>query len=533
LSASRHPPSDTLAAGQRIGPFVLLAPLGSGGSGRIWAVARVGQLGFSKRMVLKVMRHDKLASESARERFDREACLGGRLSHPNVRAVHDLGSHEGRPFMALSWVDASLEELLEHAPGHALDASIACWIGMQCCSALGAAHEYVDHGGVARPIVHRDVSPGNILLTVDGHALLADLTAPAAEASPPPGGAARFFGSLGYAAPEALRQEACDARADLFSLGAVLFEMLAGAPAFAADDERSLVFQILDGPPLDVARRMPTVPADLAAVVQRCLERRADNRFQSARELRAALARCAGKRSAFTLEQHAASTVREVLGARIREREEALHLAYQRIAPGSFERTDTLPIQGIAGVAPSSRMSLPPLSEPALDLSRSGAAMAISERRPRRRRGTLWAAAVALLLVVGLYAAFAGRRSVDAPTAAATLGGSAPAEPPPPKGDPAPAPASPLPPVVVPSIDVQALRPLEPAKKASEAPPRSAERSAPRTKPASPASPHPASVGPERREPPLHDLSIDRESPYPKKKASPSGAAAAGSSTQN
>jgi len=407
---------------------VLLAPLGAGGSGRIWAVARVGQLGFSKRMVLKVMRHDKLSNERARERFDREACLGGRLSHPNVRAVHDLGSHEGRPFMALSWVDASLEELLEHSPSHALDPGVACWIGMQCCSALSAAHEYVDHSGAARPIVHRDVSPGNILLTLDGHALLADLTAPAAEASPRPEAAARFFGSLGYAAPEALLQQACDARADLFSLGAVLFEVLAGTPAFGGDDERSVMWQILEGPSLDLARRAPAVPADLAAIVERCLERRPENRFQSARELRAALSRCSGQQSSFSLELRAAKTMREVLGARIREREEALHLAYQRIAPSPFEHTDTLPIRGAASeevlVPPASD---PPVSDPSRDASHSGAGVALSQRRERRRRGTLWAGAL-LLLAIGALVSLAIQRegsSGGATRSAAERAGSA------------------------------------------------------------------------------------------------------------
>ena len=129
------PSVDVWAPGQRFGPFVLLAPLGSGGSGRIWAAARLGQLGFNKRLVLKVMRQDRLSSASARRRFDREACLGGRLRHPNLRAVHDLRSCEGRPYMALSWVDTSLAELLQHAPGERLAPAVVCWIGMQCCSA--------------------------------------------------------------------------------------------------------------------------------------------------------------------------------------------------------------------------------------------------------------------------------------------------------------------------------------------------------------------------------------------------------------
>jgi len=515
LRASTPHHTDTLAPGQRVGPFVLLAPLGSGGSGRIWAVARVGQLGFSKRMVLKVMRHDKLSSERARQRFDREACLGGRLSHPNVRAVHDLGSHEGRPYMALSWVDASLEELLEEAPGHTLDPEVACWIGMQCCSALIAAHEYVDPGGVARPIIHRDVSPGNILLTGDGHALLADLTAPAAEASPPSEAGTRFFGSLGYAAPEALRQEPCDARTDLFSLGAVLFEALAGAPAFRGDDEPRVMFQILEGAPLDLTRRAPAVPAALAAVVQRCLARRAADRFHSARELRTALSRCCGQRSTFSLERRTASTVREVLGARIREREEALHLAYQSIGPSPFEHTDTLPIQG-AGRAASGESELDPLSRDRLDRSGSGAPMTSRAATGRR---TLWAAA-AFALFFGLCATLASQRR---PRVTASQTDTSEAAPPARAAPPAAAPDAPAP-----SVEAAALRPAPRASEPARPRPGSAPASRRNRAPAidawdsqrfgervAPAVRTPeASTGGERTPPTSRAPPLDRESPY-------------------
>ena len=124
---------ELLAPGQRIGPFLLLTPLGSGGSGRVWAVARTGQLGFTKRMVLKILRQDKLQSERARRRFDLEARLGAQLRHSHLRAVHEVGSHAGGPYLALSWVDASLAELLEHAPGRRLEPSVACWLAIQTC----------------------------------------------------------------------------------------------------------------------------------------------------------------------------------------------------------------------------------------------------------------------------------------------------------------------------------------------------------------------------------------------------------------
>jgi eukaryotic-like serine/threonine-protein kinase len=432
LRATRPHSSDALAPGQRIGPFVLLAPLGAGGSGRIWAVARLGQLGFNKRMVLKVMRQDKLANPRAHERFDREACLGARLSHANLRAVHDLGSHEGRPYMALSWVDTTLAELLEHAPGRRLSADVVCWLGVQCCAALGAAHDFVDAGGAPSPIVHRDVSPGNIMLSADGHALLADLAAvvPDSVASPRAEGS-RFFGSLGYASPEALRQEPLDPRADLFSLGAVLYEALAGAPAFEGDDEHNVVFQILERGAPDLRQRAPELPEALVAVIERCLERRPEQRFQSAKELSAALSACCQARSPFQLEQHTASVIREVLGAPIRAREEALHLAFQRFAPSPFERTDTLPIARAPDASAGTTLSLDSGVErdgraSEGEVSRSGAGLAISHRAPARRR-PLWLALL-LLAVVSSFGLWSWRASLSS-RGAASAGGTG-AEPP-------------------------------------------------------------------------------------------------------
>jgi eukaryotic-like serine/threonine-protein kinase len=511
--------TDTLAPGQRIGPFVLLAPMGSGGSGRIWAVARLGQLGFNKRMVLKVMRQDKLSNPRARERFDREACLGARLSHSNLRAVHDLGTHEGRPYMALSWVDTSLEELLEHAPDRRLSADMVCWIGMQCCAALAAAHDFVDGAGQPRPIVHRDVSPGNILLSSDGHALLSDLAAVVneTEASPRAEGS-RFFGSLGYAAPEALKQQALDARADLFSLGCVLHEALAGKPAFEGDDEHNVVFEILERGAPDLKRRVPEAPDALVKVVERCLERRPEHRFQTAGELAAALSACCEKRSAFQLEQHAARVIQQVLGAPIREREEALHQAFQRFAPSAFERTDTLPLVRLGaglGSTLSLESGLRPRASAEGDVSRSGAGVAISDRAPVHRK-PLW---LGLLLLGLVLASFYGLSTTQTPPGVAASGGppaeqtnpptnpgpvlaapassaSAEATPGPrterpandPSGSPSPV-ASPSPGGEEPSVVAHALKP-EPAPPAGrESPPPSVE-----PRPRRPASPAPSTA---------------------------------------
>ncbi|HEU4577802.1 MAG TPA: serine/threonine-protein kinase [Polyangiaceae bacterium] len=405
--------ADLLAPGQRIGPFLLLAPLGAGGAGRVWAVARTGQLGFTKRMVLKVMRQDKLHSERARERFDREARLGAQLRHRHLRGVHELGSHSGRPYMALSWVDSSLAELLELAPDRRLEPSVACWIAIQTCDGLEAAHGHVDHAQRACPIVHGDVSPGNILLTSQGHVLLADLAGDAGAPQPDKAeeaAPARFFGSLGYASPEALRGQPLDGRADLFSLGCVLYEVLCGAPAFEADDERSLLYQVLEREPPELRQRAPEVTPELAAVVRRALARRVEERFQSAEEMSAALRACVRGQSAFRLEERSAALIQRVLGERLRAREEEMRGVLQRFSASQFERTDTLPIASAApGRATTTLRAgvLEPVSEGAAAVSRSAEPAA----RLKSGRWGFWAIAfVALSLAVG-YAVSTLRRA--------------------------------------------------------------------------------------------------------------------------
>jgi serine/threonine-protein kinase len=411
---------DLLLPGQRIGPFLLLTPLGSGGSGRVWAVARTGQLGFTKRMVLKVMRKDKLRSERARQRFDREARLGAQLRHAHLRGVHEVGSHEERPYMALSWVDASLSELLEHAPGRRLVPSVACWLAIQTCEALAAAHGHVNHAQQLCPIVHGDVSPGNILLTTQGHVLLADLagaTEPSAAQSterPVEAGATpqHFFGSLGYASPEALKGLVLDGRSDLFSLGCVLYEMLCGSPAFEGDDERSIVYQVLEQEPPDVRQRAPEVGPELAAVLRQALARRVDERFQSASEMRAALRACVPGQGSFWLEERSANLIQRVLGERIRAREDEMRLVFQRFSASQFERTDTLPI--LSGASGRTSVTLRArTAESASERQGSRSSSRAAPSQPKPARWGLWAVLfLALTLAGGFLLQARGRAPV-------------------------------------------------------------------------------------------------------------------------
>jgi serine/threonine protein kinase len=432
-----HSTPVSLVPGQRVGPFVLLAPLGSGGSGKVWAAARIGRLGFSKRMALKVLRADKLSSVRARQRFEEEARLGAQLSHPNLRAVHDLGSHEGRPFMALRWVETSLEELLQHSPGRRLPPEVVCWFGIQCCEALAAAHGFANAAGQPSPVVHRDVSPGNILLTAQGHVLLSDLAGNADAASSPgarPSGAPPeassantpvngFFGSLGYASPEALRQEPLDGRADLFSLGCVLYEALCGAPPFDGEYEHSLVFQVLEQGAPDLRGRAPELPENVIGVVGRAMARAREGRYDSAAALGRALGSCVAGRSAFELEELAAVSIRNALGEKIRAREEAMYRAFERYSRTRAEQTDTLPMAdgSLASPSDATLRGAPVRSE----VVRVGAAAGVQRSSGQR---TLWLSILAGVVWIagvvgsGSYVWWASHRRAAPPSPVSDVG---------------------------------------------------------------------------------------------------------------
>ena len=274
-----------LTPGTRLGPYEVVELLGAGGMGEVYR-ARDTRIG--REVALKMVSGGLVAEPALLGRFEREARLAGALNHPNVVALYDVGSHEGKPFFVTELLRGStLRARLDHGRlplGEALD------IAAQLASGLATAHE---HG-----IAHRDLKPENVFLTRDGRAKLLDFgIAKAVEAArepsthglmeatvPPSGGgtqAGLVFGSPGYMSPEQARGESTDARSDFFGFGAVLYEMLSGQRAFPGDVAASSQAILRDQPP-DLP---PDVPEPLAQVVRRCLEKDPGRRFHSASDL--------------------------------------------------------------------------------------------------------------------------------------------------------------------------------------------------------------------------------------------------------
>jgi eukaryotic-like serine/threonine-protein kinase len=270
----------TSPVGSRIGPYEIVGWLGAGGMGEVYR-ARDARLG--RDVAIKLV-DASLAAEGTRvRRFEQEARAAGQLNHPNILAVYDIGSQDGIPYIVSELLEGeTLRARLAAAP---LSPRKAIDAARQVAEGLAAAHD--------KGIVHRDVKPDNLFVTADGRVKILDfgiakLTASAEEDGgrtglPTDTAAGTVVGTARYMSPEQIRGETVDARSDIFSLGLVLYEMLAGHPAFARDTVPETMTAILkeEAPELDAAK----VPAALTRIVARCMEKTRERRFQSARDL--------------------------------------------------------------------------------------------------------------------------------------------------------------------------------------------------------------------------------------------------------
>ena len=275
-----------LERGRRLGFYRLIAPIGAGGMGEVWK-ARDEKL--DRDVAIKTLPARLVADEQALARFEREAKAVAALSHPNILAIYDFGLEGGRHYAVVELLEGqTLREVLAAGP---LTPRKAVEYGRQIAEGLAAAH--------ARGIVHRDLKPENVFVTRDGHVKILDfglavqrtaaeanLTSSPTEARVTEPGVA--MGTPGYMAPEQVRGGVADHRADIFALGAVLYEMLAGRRAFERETGAEMMTAILreDAPSISSMRN---VPAALEQVVGHCLEKRPEDRFQSARDLAFAL----------------------------------------------------------------------------------------------------------------------------------------------------------------------------------------------------------------------------------------------------
>jgi TolB-like protein/tetratricopeptide (TPR) repeat protein len=283
----------TLSAGTRLGPYEILAPLGAGGMGEVYR-ARDSKL--KRDVAIKVLPESLAAHPDALERFEREALAVAALSHPNILSIFDFGKQDGVSYAVMELLEGeSLRGKLGAGP---MSSSQAVDYAVQVAKGLAAAHE--------KGIVHRDLKPENLFVSKDGHVKILDfglakqieVIAPGDETSAPtdsshtrPG---TVMGTTGYMSPEQVRGLPVDHRSDIFSFGAILYEMLTGRRAFKRDTAGDTMAAILRDDPQDMPDSGRSVPASIDRVVRHCLEKEPGNRFQTAKDIVFALTEASG-----------------------------------------------------------------------------------------------------------------------------------------------------------------------------------------------------------------------------------------------
>jgi Tol biopolymer transport system component len=272
-----------LAPGTKLGPYEIVAPLGAGGMGEVYRT-RDPRLG--REVAIKVLSTSFSCDPERLRRFEQEARAASALNHPNILVVYDIGTHDGAPYLVTELLEGTT--LRVRLRDGALPPRKAVDYAIQIVQGLAAAHD--------KGIVHRDLKPENIWICGDGRVKILDFgLAKVAEAEFREATATTLelvqtesgvvVGSAGYMSPEQLRGQRADRRSDIFSFGAVLYEMLSGQSAFRRGTAADTASAILKEEPPDLLTTDRSIPATLDRIVRHCLEKNPEERFQSARDL--------------------------------------------------------------------------------------------------------------------------------------------------------------------------------------------------------------------------------------------------------
>jgi len=272
----------------KLAHYTIISKIGAGGMGEVY---RARDTRLDREVAIKLLSSDVSKDTDRLKRFEQEAKATSALNHPNILTVHDIGEHEGNPYIVSELLDGEeLRQLLDHG---AIPLRKVIDYAQQIVSGLSAAHE--------KGVIHRDLKPENLFITKNDRVKILDfglakLRATALEASSSEDATRRaitnpgvVMGTVGYMSPEQVRGQLTDHRSDIFSFGAILHEMISGRRAFRRETMAETMSAILKEEPDDLTESIPNISPSLERIVRRCLEKKAERRFQSTSDLGFAL----------------------------------------------------------------------------------------------------------------------------------------------------------------------------------------------------------------------------------------------------
>lgn len=398
---------------QIIGRYEIVEPLATGGMATVYLARLSGPGGFTKLFALKTIHPHLIAEDGFIEMFLDEARIASRIAHPNVCQIIDFGVGTGSYFIAMELLLgenlAKLQPELKSASSGERHVELVARIVADAAEGLHAAHEVTDDDGKLLHVVHRDISQSNLLVTFDGVVKVVDFGIASAADQLHLTRTGTLKGKFAYMAPEQLEQERVDRRADIWSLGVVLWELLAGRRLFKRPRQVDSMRAVLDAPIPLASAVNPDVPPEMDAILARALDRTPEARYPTALELARALDELAAARG-WTL------SARE-LGEQVR-----------RMCADSFERQSAMVGRARSGPAPEPE---PKRAAPPVDLTQTRQARPLATAAkldretpadsPKRRR---WTTILALASVAGIAAAayFAGAQAGPADQVLAATG---------------------------------------------------------------------------------------------------------------
>lgn len=299
--------------------------------GTVWAARQQGHPQFRKLVALKIAHENLTLDDEYRKMFLDEARLASAIQHPNVCSVLDMGENGDRLFLTMEWMGGSLRELLVKVPGRAVAPNIGARIIADACAGLHAAHELCDDAGHLLELIHRDISPDNILFAVDGRVKVTDFgIARARDQMHKRTATGEMKGKISYMAPEQIKSRTYDRRVDVFALGCVLYRATVGKKAFDGSSA-TVIYDILESRFLRPHEVKSDFPASLEAIILKAMAVQPDDRYATSEEMGQALEAWLVETKQPTTSAQVGTVVREVLGLSLAERSERIRAATTEI----------------------------------------------------------------------------------------------------------------------------------------------------------------------------------------------------------